>query len=135
VNAIWPEAVEQGRIAGMNMAGRSVAYRGSLSRNVIRIFGLDVMTGGMVNPPPGDSQYEILCFDSPRLKIYRKLVFRGDTLVGMVMVNGIKQGGVFISLMQRRTPVTIPKAAMLDPSFNCASAMGAQASQPLRKLE
>jgi len=30
VNAIWPVAVEMGRIAGMNMAGRPVVYRGSL---------------------------------------------------------------------------------------------------------
>ncbi|HWR93544.1 MAG TPA: FAD-dependent oxidoreductase, partial [Desulfobacterales bacterium] len=50
VNAIWPEAVAQGRIAGMNMAGRPAAYPGSLSRNVIRIFGLDVMTAGLVAP-------------------------------------------------------------------------------------
>jgi NAD(P)H-nitrite reductase large subunit len=124
VNAIWPEAVDQGRIAGMNMAGRSVAYRGSLSRNVIRIFGLDVMSGGIVNPPSDDPQYEILDFTHPRLKIYRKLVFRNNTLVGMVMVNAVEQGGVFISLIQNQTPVTIPKAAMLEPSFNCALVMG-----------
>jgi NAD(P)H-nitrite reductase large subunit len=123
VNAIWPEAVEQGRVAGMNMAGRPVAYKGSLSRNVIRIFGLDIMSGGIVNPPD-DPQYETLCFSNPRLKLYRKLVFRGDRLVGMVMVNAIEQGGVFISLMQNETPVTIPKAAMLEPSFNCALLMG-----------
>ena len=35
VNAIWPEAVTQGRIAGTNMAGRQVSYKGSLSRNVL----------------------------------------------------------------------------------------------------
>ena len=51
VNAIWPVAAEQGRVAGMNMAGRPVAYPGSLGRNVIRIFDLDVMTAGLVNPP------------------------------------------------------------------------------------
>ena len=36
VNAIWPEAAVQGRIAGMNMAGRRVAYKGSLSRKIGR---------------------------------------------------------------------------------------------------
>jgi NADPH-dependent 2,4-dienoyl-CoA reductase/sulfur reductase-like enzyme len=37
VNAIWPEAVTQGCIAGTNMTGRQVSYKGSLSRNVLRI--------------------------------------------------------------------------------------------------
>ena len=32
------------------MAGRPVAYNRSLSRNVIRIFDLDVMTAGVVDP-------------------------------------------------------------------------------------
>lgn len=119
VNAIWPEAVSQGHIAGMNMAGRPVTYKGSLSRNVIRIFGLDVMTGGLVNPPD-DPLYEVLSSSSPRLKTYRKLVFREDKLAGFVMVNAIEQGGVFLSLIRNETRVRIPKEAMLEPSFNCS---------------
>lgn len=117
VNAIWPEAVNQGRIAGMNMAGRPVAYRGSLSRNVIRIFGLDVMAGGVVNPPP-DALYRTVVRRSSRRRVYRKLVFQGDTLVGMVMVNDIEQGGVLLSAIQNRTPLKVPRDALLDTGFN-----------------
>ena len=117
VNAIWPEAVSQGRIAGMNMAGRSVAYRGSLSRNVIRIFDMDVMAGGVVNPPP-DTLYRTVVYRRPQRKVYRKLVFQGDTLVGMVMVNDIEQGGVLLSAIQSRTPLKVPREALLDPGLN-----------------
>ncbi len=117
VNAIWPEAVEQGRIAGMNMAGRETAYKGSLSRNVIRIFDFDVMTAGLVNPP-SDASYEVLSFDNPRLKTYRKLIFRDDKLTGFVMVNAIEQGGILMSLIKNETRVRIPKEVMLEPSFN-----------------
>lgn len=116
VNAIWPEAVVQGRVAGMNMAGHSFAYKGSLSRNVIRIFDLDVMTGGIVNPR--DTRYETICFSDPRRKIYRKLVFRGDILAGTVMVNAIEQGGILLSLIQSEMAVRMPKSAMAEPSFN-----------------
>ena len=117
VNAIWPEAVSQGRIAGMNMAGRSVDYRGSLSRNVIRIFDIDIMAGGVVNPPP-DALYRTVVYKSPRRKIYRKLVFQGDALVGMVMVNDVEQGGVLLSAIQSRTPLTIPREALVEPGLN-----------------
>ena len=117
VNAIWPEAAAQGRIAGMNMTGQKVVYKGSLSRNVIRVFGLDIMTGGLVNPPSG-SNYEIISHNDCRLKTYRKLVFRSDKLVGMIMVNAVEQGGILVSLIQSEMPVKIPKEFLLDRSFN-----------------
>jgi NAD(P)H-nitrite reductase large subunit len=117
VNAIWPEAVQQGRIAGMNMAGRRVSYRGSLSRNVIRIFGLDVMTAGWMNPPEGDG-FETIRHADPRAGTYRKLVFREDRLVGMTLVNDIEQGGVLMSLIQGQLPVKRPREALLGKPFN-----------------
>lgn len=120
INAIWPEAVFQGRIAGMNMAGRPVSYGGSVGRNIIRIFDVDVMAGGLINPPDA-SEYKTICFSNPSTKIYRKLVFHENLLVGVIVVNEIEQGGVLISLMQNQTPIRIPKEAMLEPSFNYRS--------------
>ncbi|MBF0552694.1 MAG: NAD(P)/FAD-dependent oxidoreductase [Deltaproteobacteria bacterium] len=117
INAIWPEAVDQGRLAGMNMAGRRVAYRGSLGRNVIRIFGLDVMTGGLVHPPV-EPAYEVLTSLDLRRRTYRKLVFHQDRLVGMIMVNAIDQGGILLSLIRSRMPLVIPHDQMLSPAFN-----------------
>jgi NAD(P)H-nitrite reductase large subunit len=117
VNAIWPEAVAQGRIAGMNMAGHPAVYAGSLSRNVIRIFGLDIMTAGIVMPPePGG--FEVLSAADRRARTYRKLVFKGDRLVGMVLVNAIEQGGVLTALIQSAAPVRLPREALLKPGFN-----------------
>ncbi|MHC1741836.1 MAG: NAD(P)/FAD-dependent oxidoreductase [Syntrophobacteraceae bacterium] len=117
INAIWPEAVAQGRIAGMNMAGRQVSYRGSLGRNVIRIFDLDVLTAGLVNPPASDG-FEVLSRFHKRSGRYRKLVFGDGKLVGAVLVNGIEQGGLLVSLIQREIAVRAPREAMLDPAFN-----------------
>lgn len=117
VNAIWPEAVAQGRIAGMNMAGHPAVYAGSLSRNVIRIFGLDIMTAGIVTPPETEG-FEVLSAVNRRARTYRKLVFKGDRLVGMVLVNAIEQGGVLTALIQRAAPVRLPREALLKPGFN-----------------
>ena len=117
INAIWPEAAEQGRIAGMNMAGRPVAYRGTLSRNVMRIFGLDLMTLGVVNPD-ASSGYEIFTKNDHRRKTYRKLVFREEVLVGAILINQMEQGGLFLSLIRNEIPITIPRENLLDPGFN-----------------
>jgi NAD(P)H-nitrite reductase large subunit len=119
VNAIWPVAVEQGRLAGMNMTGRKVSYPGSLSRNVIRIFGTDVLTAGLVNPP-ANGDFESICAHDPHSKTYRKLVFRGDKLVGLVMVNRVEQGGVLMSLIHNEIPLKIRaiRERLAAPSFN-----------------
>lgn len=124
VNAIWPEAVAQGRIAGMNMAGRRVAYRGSLARNVIRIFDMDVLTGGLVNPPPESGEFRILFRYDPRRRYYRKLVMRDDRIVGLVMVNAVEAGGALLSLVGDRTPVRGDPRRFLEPSFDVARVAG-----------
>ena len=120
VNAIWPVAVEMGRIAGLNMAGRSVSYRGSLSRNIIRIFDRDVLTAGLVNPP-ASSDYEILAVRDLRRRTYRKLVFRGDYLVGATLIGRVEQGGVLMNAIAGRIPVDKDRERLLGPGFNYAS--------------
>ena len=131
VNAIWPEAVSQGRIAGINMAGRPVAYAGSLSRNVIRIFDLDVLTGGLVTPPH-ENGYEVMSAMHAGRNTYRKMVFCDQRLVGFTMVNDIEQGGVLMALMHHQIPLNIPKEALLDTRFNFKQVMthGAWAASP-----
>jgi NAD(P)H-nitrite reductase large subunit len=120
VNAIWPVAAEQGRVAGANMAGRPVSFRGSVGRNVLRVFGLDVLSGGIVNPASQDGYDTLVRFD-PARRLYRKLVLRGGNLVGLAMVGAIEQGGVFISLIQRQVPLAIDPELLLEPSFNFAT--------------
>jgi NAD(P)H-nitrite reductase large subunit len=123
VNAIWPEAVIQGRIAGMNMAGRGVNGKGSLSRNVMRIFDMDVLTAGLVAPPPDDTGCEVITRLDKRRKLYRKLIFRGDRLIGLVMVNQIEHGGVLMNLIYSGLPVSIPRQRLLEPGFNVSQVM------------
>ena len=117
VNAIWPEAVNMGQLAGTNMAGRPAACKGTLSRNVIRIFNVDVMSCGLVNPSE-DTTFEIISDMNSRTARFRKLIFKDDVLVGMVMVNDIDQGGIFVSLIQSEMPIRIPKRKLLEPGFN-----------------
>ncbi|EFK05505.1 pyridine nucleotide-disulfide oxidoreductase [delta proteobacterium NaphS2] len=117
VNAIWPEAAAQGRTAGMNMAGRDVSYTGSVSRNVMRIFGLDLMTLGLANPEP-DSHCRILSSHDLRNNRYRKLVFRENVLVGAVLLGHIEQGGLLLALIHNETPISIPREKLLEPGFN-----------------
>jgi len=117
VNALWPEAAAQGGVAGLNMAGRQVAYPGSLSRNIMRVLDMDVMTVGLVNPTD-DGEYDIRSAVDPGKRIYRKMVFRDDRLVGALLINGIEQGGLMRALIQNQVPLHVEKSRLLSPSFN-----------------
>jgi nitrite reductase (NADH) large subunit len=117
VNALWPEAAGQGRVAGLNMAGRAVAYPGSLSRNVMRVFGLDVLTVGNANPPE-NAGFRVVQAGGAARGYYRRLVLKDGILVGAVMINRIEQGGVLRALIENRTPIGLPPEALVARGFN-----------------
>jgi len=45
-HALWPTAVEHGKVAGREMAGHPTAYPGSLNMNVTQMFGVTVASMG-----------------------------------------------------------------------------------------
>ena len=79
LNAIQPNAVEQGRIAALNMAGRPVRFKGGFVFNVLTTLGLASSSFGEWQGVPGGESAEVL--DEPRYR-YLNLQFDGDRLVG-----------------------------------------------------
>jgi NADPH-dependent 2,4-dienoyl-CoA reductase/sulfur reductase-like enzyme len=83
ISAIWPHAVIQGRVAGLNMAGQQTQYKGSLSRNAMEVFGLPFISMGTVRVlarPEWETKI-ISCRQN-----YRKLVYHQGRLIGAVLV-------------------------------------------------
>ena len=81
VHAIEPTAQEHGRVVGANMAGRDVAYRGSLLMNIVEVAHLDVASFGQWEDPKAEV-YTALRADRSE---YRKLLFHGGRLTGAVI--------------------------------------------------
>lgn len=81
VHALWPTAVEQGKIAGANLAGARAVYPGSLSMNVTSMFGVTVASLGRFAAEEGDTV--VRRDDLPGLR-YLKIVARGGVPVGAV---------------------------------------------------
>ena len=81
VHAIEPTAQEHGRVVGANMAGRNVAYRGSLVMNIVEVCHLDVASFGQWEDPSA----EVCAAVRPDRSQYRKLLFRGGRLTGAVI--------------------------------------------------
>jgi NAD(P)H-nitrite reductase large subunit len=82
VHAIEPTAQEHGRIVGAQMAGRDVAYRGSLLMNIVEVCHLDVASFGSWD----DARAETCSGLRAARPAYRKLLWTGDRLTGAIIL-------------------------------------------------
>ncbi|TGE31187.1 NAD(P)/FAD-dependent oxidoreductase [Desulfosporosinus sp. Sb-LF] len=110
VNATWPNATTQGRIAGANMCGRQEVYPGSLSLNSVDFFGLSAMSVGITklqdNNGTGDWDQEEDLKTVGNMSNYRKLIWQGDILRGFILVGDTSQCGVLTGLIKVGRPLT-----------------------------
>jgi NAD(P)H-nitrite reductase large subunit len=99
LNAIQPNAVEQGRIAALNMAGRPAPFKGGFVFNVLTTLGLTSSSFGEWPGVPGGESAEVL--DESRYR-YLSLQFDGDRLVGANCVGFSDHIGALRGLIEGR---------------------------------
>ncbi|MBI2157525.1 MAG: NAD(P)/FAD-dependent oxidoreductase [Candidatus Rokubacteria bacterium] len=120
VHAIEPTAQEHGRIAGANMAGRDVRYRGSLIINIVEVCHLDVASFGAWDDPKAEAASGVRA-DRPA---YRKLLWRGDRLTGAIILGPsgdiwtTNDVGMLKGLVQSGAPLGAWKAHLKKNPFD-----------------
>jgi NAD(P)H-nitrite reductase large subunit len=100
--AIQPTAVEQARVAALNMAGREATSPGALAMNVLDTLGLVSVSFGQWHGVPhaqGGSWVEEM--DRERFR-YLRLEFRDDRLIGATSLGHTEHAGVIRGLIQGR---------------------------------
>jgi nitrite reductase (NADH) large subunit len=86
-----PAAVEQGRVAGMHMAGGAPEpYQGTVPAYTLKIVGIDLTSVGMILPE-GEGYQELRWMDEASGR-YKKFVLRDGRLVGAILLG--ERGGV-----------------------------------------
>jgi NAD(P)H-nitrite reductase large subunit len=107
VHAIEPTAQEHGRIVGMNMAGKTVRYRGSLIINIVEVCHLDVASFGAWD----DGKAEVITGVKADRPAYRKMLFTGDRMTGAIILGPssdiwtTNDVGMLKGLVQSGTPL------------------------------
>ncbi len=133
VNAIWPAAAEQGRIAGANMAGEHQRYVGSMRMNSAEFFGLPLISTGLVKPKePG---FEMLTRCHEEKNIFKKVVLRDNIVVGVVLVGRIDNAGVYAALMRKKVNISSVKDRLLDVDFGFATVLPLVAEEKEKFIE
>ncbi|MEN3190199.1 MAG: FAD-dependent oxidoreductase [Atribacterota bacterium] len=99
MHALWPVAVEQGKIAGANMVRGGIEYSGEVSRNILTIFGKIIFTGGISTEDKFEVYKEHLAGE------YQKILIHNNKLVGFVFVGAVDNPGVYLFIMKNRIDV------------------------------
>ncbi|OGO20517.1 MAG: hypothetical protein A2Z15_07460 [Chloroflexi bacterium RBG_16_50_11] len=114
---IWPNAYEGGRVAGLNMAGKTTEYAGGTVMNALKYFSLNIVSAGLVAPP--DNTYETII--NRHNGIYRKVIIKNGKLAGLAFAGDIEKSGIVYNLMKDGVNVENFKKALVADDFGLAS--------------
>ena len=116
VNAIWPCAFEQGRVAGLNMTGKKVKYDGSFRMNSLDFYGLPVISMGITRIDGNEFQQ----FQRKTKSTYRKLVLKDGRIVGAILVGQVQKAGILTTLLKKRVNVSDVIPLLMSDRLNFA---------------
>jgi nitrite reductase (NADH) large subunit len=86
IYGMWPAAREQGKVAGLSMAGVEAEYKGTPFQHTLKVSGIDLYSAGEFDSEQG----EVLI--SRGDAVYRKYVIQDNTLKGAIVLGDKKAG-------------------------------------------
>lgn len=117
INALWPIAVEQGKIAGSNMAGEHLEYDGSIGMNSIEFFGLAAVSLGIYKVKQGEASFEEIKIMDAKNNLYKKLILKENFLIGAILIGQIQNSGVLLRVIREKINVAPFKDKLLQENF------------------
>ncbi len=97
INAIWPAAFAQGKVAGLNMGEAKISYAGTVPMNVLEVGDMPV---AMVGVMKGDE----VAYRKPGNNI-RKLYLSRERIMGALFLGDLRGIGYIHSLIRNKIPL------------------------------
>lgn len=117
--AIFPNAYRQGAVAGRNLAGAGDRFAGGLVMNSVTVVDLPTISVGVTQAL--DDGYDELVDLDEAAGVYRKIVLRGDRIVGAVFVSAIDRAGIITGLIREQIDVSGIRELLLTEEFGLIS--------------
>ncbi len=115
-------AYEQARMLARHLAGREVAYEGSVVATNLKVSGVSVFSAGDFLGAEGS---ESIVLSDARRGTYKKLVIADGRLTGAVLIGDVTDALWYLELIRSREPVARIRKAMM---FGRALALAAKAA-------
>lgn len=101
INAITPSAIQQGRIAGANMAGKKEEDKGWIPMNLFHFFGHTAFSIGLLSQP----SCEVVTLKDEQSGTYKEFVFQEKQLVGARFVDVDIDPGIIRYLIEEKVDI------------------------------
>ena len=109
LHAIFPNAVEQGRVVGMNLVGYPVDYEGAERMNSLKHLGLPIIAAG-------EKEGDCVLRKQSSANL-RSIYLKEKRIIGFQLVGDIRAAGVLHALMIQKSDISRLEARLLDPNF------------------
>jgi nitrite reductase (NADH) large subunit len=113
---IWPAAMEQGKIAGINMAGGDKIYNGTTMANTLKVVGIDLASAGEI-----DAEEKLESRVSATDTSYKKIVFNGDCIIGCIMLGDTTGFNKVTKAIEGKKDISIIKDRLLTDDFDLST--------------
>jgi len=110
---IWPAAMEQGKIAGNNMAGGDRVYEGTVMANTLKVVGVDLASAGNID---AENEFESQVLTDE--KVYKKIVIENDQIIGCIMLGDTKGFNIMTKAISEKMDVSKIKDQIVSAGFN-----------------
>lgn len=137
LDSLWSPAREQGRVAGMNMAGRIMAYLKPVPFNVTRLAGLTTTIIGMVGSGQDGEPFTIARGDSETWRDmpdaivaqsgfdvnHLRLMVGNETIVGAIVMGDQKLSSALQVIIRDQVNITPIREQLIAPNAPIADIM------------
>jgi nitrite reductase (NADH) large subunit len=106
---IWIAAMEQGQVAGINMAGGEALYKGTVMANTLKVVGIDLGSAGDI-----DAENKLESRVASDEKTYKKIVVDNNRIVGCIMLGDTKGFTKVTKMMADKQDVSHVKDTILS---------------------
>jgi nitrite reductase (NADH) large subunit len=110
---IWPAAMEQGQIAGTNMGGGNLVYKGTTMANSLKVAGVDLASAGNIDAE-NEKESRVVTDD----KVYKKIVMENNQIIGCIMLGDTKAFNKITKAMSEKKDISQVKDQLLSEGFD-----------------
>lgn len=110
---IWPAAMEQGKIAGINMAGENISYKGTTMANTLKVVGIDLAAAGNID---ADAEFESRVVTDE--EVYKKIVIEDNKIIGCIMLGDTAGFNKITKAMSENNDISQIKEDILSDGFD-----------------
>jgi len=110
---IWPAAMDQGKIAGINMSGGNAVYTGTTMATTLKVAGVALASAGDI-----DAENRLESRVRSNADVYKKIALEGDRITGCIMLGDTKGFNRITRAMSENKDVSGIKDRILEDGFD-----------------